>query len=326
MPLIDIAIPNYNYGRYLRSCVESVTSQGVESLRILIIDNASSDDSADIARSLAASDSRIELRLRDKNLGPHASFNEAIDWAQSRYFVILCADDILLPGSLSQFVSALDRHPEANLAFGPTLFRDDRSISLPSKRPRADCRVMAGRELLDVFCRTGRNPVDGPMAVVRTEAQKRVGCYNTALPHTDDAEMWMRFSLIGDAIEFADPMTITRIHGSNQSRVLSTVHHWNVAMEAAFDAFFARHGAAVPGAGRLHQVARRSLSDRAYWCAVSSLARGEPGTLQLFRFALRLRPTALFMPPLGRLLKDRSAWDKARAIIMRRKQPRPRAV
>ena len=59
MPSIDVAIPNYQYARYLRQCVQSVLSQDVRDLSLLIIDNASTDDSVAIARQLASKDSRI---------------------------------------------------------------------------------------------------------------------------------------------------------------------------------------------------------------------------------------------------------------------------
>src|SRR5690348_7689033 len=97
---IDVAIPNYNYGRYLRECIDSALMQDVENLRVLVIDNASTDESRDIAREIARADPRVEIRLREQNLGPHASFNEAIDWAASDYFTILCSDDCLAPGAL----------------------------------------------------------------------------------------------------------------------------------------------------------------------------------------------------------------------------------
>lgn len=102
MSTIDIVIPNYNYGRFLEGCVESVLGQNIPDMRILIIDNASTDDSVAIARSLAAANPRIETSLRPRNLGGHASFNEGIDWARADYFAIICADDVLSPGALAR--------------------------------------------------------------------------------------------------------------------------------------------------------------------------------------------------------------------------------
>jgi glycosyltransferase involved in cell wall biosynthesis len=61
MTSIDVAIPNYQYGRYLRECVESVLSQGVPELRVLIIDNASTDNSAEVAQQLAVDHARVHF-------------------------------------------------------------------------------------------------------------------------------------------------------------------------------------------------------------------------------------------------------------------------
>jgi glycosyltransferase involved in cell wall biosynthesis len=56
---IDIVVPCYNYGRYLRSCVRSILDQSGVVLRVLIIDDASSDETADVGRALAKEDSRV---------------------------------------------------------------------------------------------------------------------------------------------------------------------------------------------------------------------------------------------------------------------------
>jgi len=96
MATVDVAVPCYQYGDYLRGCVASVLSQDVSDLRIAIIDNASTDDSLRVARQLAAEDRRVEVIAHSTNLGQHASFNEAVDWAKSKYFMLLCADDLLV--------------------------------------------------------------------------------------------------------------------------------------------------------------------------------------------------------------------------------------
>src|SRR5271154_1711677 len=105
MPSVDVLVPNYQYGRFLRQSVSSILDQGIDDLRILIIDNASTDDSVQIARELAASDARIELRARPVNLGMHASLNEGVDWAAADYFTVVCSDDLLPPGALRRAVS-----------------------------------------------------------------------------------------------------------------------------------------------------------------------------------------------------------------------------
>ncbi len=118
MANIDIVIPSYQYGRYLGECITSILTQGVEDLRILVIDNASTDDSVEVARQFAAKDPRIEVRAREKNLGFHASLNEGIDWASGEYFLIVCADDLMAPGSLRRALTVLDENRDVSFVYG----------------------------------------------------------------------------------------------------------------------------------------------------------------------------------------------------------------
>ena len=101
MPSVDIVVPCYQHGRFLRDCVESVLSQGVEQVRVIIIDKPSTDDSVSVARDLAREDARVEIVAHPRNLGSHASFNQGIDLASADYVMVLCADDILSPGSFA---------------------------------------------------------------------------------------------------------------------------------------------------------------------------------------------------------------------------------
>ena len=77
MASIDVVIPCYNYARFLPECVGSVLSQDVGCLRVIIIDNASTDNSVSMAKQLAAMDPRVQVICHENNLGPRASFNDA---------------------------------------------------------------------------------------------------------------------------------------------------------------------------------------------------------------------------------------------------------
>lgn len=304
MPGIDIVIPSYNYGRYLADCVGSVQAQGIDDLRILIVDNASTDESRQVARRLAAMDRRIELRLYDVNRGAHASFNEGVDWAASDYFAILCADDLLAPNALRRAMRVMEANGNVHLAFGRTQFLSGaRQPVEETSSVFLHPQIIAGLDLLGEFCATGRSPIGGPTAVVRTCVQKQAGHYRRELAHTDDVEMWMRFCALGDAARIDAVQVQARIHPVNQSAVVSNVHKWNLEMEKAFDAFFSTYNPHVPDPEHLHRIARHSLADRAYWCALSHTVRREPGVLDLLKFALSRRPSLAFFPPVVSLLK-----------------------
>lgn len=318
---VDVAVPCYQYGRYLRECVTSVLTQGYRDLRVLIIDNASTDDSLEVAQQLAAEDRRVDVVAHRTNLGQHASYNEAIDWASSKYFIILCADDLLVPGCLARTVKIMEQHPDVGFAYGLAI-----SLRVPDPMPvfdadpgEASWRIVAGEDLIRQLCRQAAYLPPGTSAlVVRTATQKLAGYYRAELPHTDDLEMCLRVARLGPVAETKAPLAIVRSHGSNRSAFAGDDYSQNVLRferdpsffiwheedEAAFESFFAHEGRSLPEAARLRRRASRSLGERAYWSALAHLCRGQPGaSLDLFKFAFRRCPTAAILPPVSLLFR-----------------------
>lgn len=305
MASIDVVIPSYNYVHFLPGCVQSILDQDLPTIRVLIIDNASTDGSAEIAAEIARRDDRVEVLARRKNLGPHASFNAGIEWARSDYLLILCADDLLVQGALRRAVTTLDARPDMHLAYGKTYFTSGESPDPGALNMEGEPQwhFSTGHQLIERFCHSGRNHVSGPTAVVRTAVQKAVGYYRAHLRHTDDLEMWMRFALFGGAVETDAWQAISRVHAHNQSATVANTHDWNVEFEAAFRSFFAHEGADLPDARRLERMALSRLGARAYCSGLAHLARGEPGAMQLLRYALKARWPFGILPPVGYLVE-----------------------
>ncbi|MBA8878895.1 glycosyltransferase family 2 protein [Phyllobacterium myrsinacearum] len=306
MKSVDVVIPNYNYGRYLRGCIDSIRSQPVEELRILVIDNASTDESVAIARELAKTDPRIELLLRAENRGAHASFNDGIDWARSDYFLILCSDDYLAPGALPRALALMETHPDVHLTHGKTLFLAE--TAFPSGQIAAPPSSAAwakqdGMAFVETVCRSGRNFISGPTVIVRTAIQKKVGHYKPTLTHTDDLEMWLRFGLHGSVAQTQTIQAVARVHSVNQSASVRTLKQWSIEFEAAFRSFFESDGANLANADILFRHARHALNERAYWSAIAQFCRGEPGARDLLRHAINLRPSTAFLPPFSYLMR-----------------------
>jgi glycosyltransferase involved in cell wall biosynthesis len=309
---VDIAIPCYQYGAFLRDCVMSVLSQGIRDLRVLIIDNASTDNSLEVAQQLAAEDRRVEVVARRRNLGRHASFNEAIDWASSKFFTVLCADDLLAPGSLARAVSVMEQHPDVGFAHGRAVYlRPQDPMPVLDGTRKASWRIVAGRDLLEQFCRTAASQSDGCATLVRTVTQKLAGYYRTELPYSDDFEMWMRFARLGPAAATKSIQGIMRVHESSltlvarraeyrEGRDRLTLDLWRD--KAAFEVFFEHEGALLPDAARLQSLVERGFAERAYWSALANLLRGQPATsLDLLKFALRHRLRTAIVPPMSYL-------------------------
>ena len=98
MSTVSVIIPCYNYAHFLRECVESVVSQAGVEVHVLIIDDASADNTAEVAAELLAHHPGVEYRRHEKNCGHIATYNEGLAWASGDYTVLLSADDLLTPG------------------------------------------------------------------------------------------------------------------------------------------------------------------------------------------------------------------------------------
>lgn len=114
---IDVVVVNYNAGEAVIRCIESVLDQG-EPVSVTVIDNASTDGSADLVAALCAEREEVRLVRSDANPGFATAVNRAVGPQPRHYLLILNPDCEMRPGSLAALRSALDEDPRAALA-GP---------------------------------------------------------------------------------------------------------------------------------------------------------------------------------------------------------------
>jgi GT2 family glycosyltransferase len=299
---VDVIIPSYQYGRYLGDAISSVLCQGIAELRVLIIDNASTDDSVQIAHDFAARSNNVEVREHSTNLGYHASVNEGLDWAAGDYLVVLCADDLLPQGALVRAVSALEDNPRTAFAYGAFVHMTGfKQIPLPpTVSDAAAWRIQSGQQFVE-SC--SRKMVHSIAPLIRTRIQKKVGHFRPALRYTSDFEMLLRLACFGDVAATRAVQGVQRLHDSNVS-----MSFWKDPMLAiandliTFDSFFEHEGKSLPCAASIRGRARRSAGEQAYWKGLACIVRGERRAgIDLLRLAVRLAPRTMFVPPLGRL-------------------------
>ena len=203
----------------LPDAVRSVLSQEDVEVRVLIIDDASGDGSADVARALAEGDPRVEVRVHEQNRGNTRTPDEGVhSWASAEYLQVLDADDALTPGSLARACAVLDAHPNVGFVYSrPLAWRAGQPMpEAATSYPR--WIVHPGARWLRRRFAVGANCVPTPTAVVRTRVQLEVGELNHDIPHTADFEKWMRFALRADVAYLAGvDQGYSRIHGRNFS-------------------------------------------------------------------------------------------------------------
>lgn len=116
-PLVTVLIFNYNYGRYLRQCFDSVLAQTYDNIEISFSDNASEDDSWEVALEYARKyPDKVTVTRNRMNFGSDANFANCWANCRGKYFIELCSDDALLPEFVEKCVLALEAHPTAGFA------------------------------------------------------------------------------------------------------------------------------------------------------------------------------------------------------------------
>jgi hypothetical protein len=222
MSSVDLVVPCYRYGHFLRECVESALTQAGTEIRILIIDDASPDNTAEIATDLSKESPRVTFVRHVTNKGHIASYNEGIEWVSADYYMILSADDYLLPGALHRSAKLMEAHPALGFVFGRAITLIDGFGSDPTDSGdcEATCRIMSGLDFIKLS--GARNVVPTPTAVVRTELQKRVGGYRSELPHSGDMELWFRLAAHSSVGILGSPQAVYRRHSNNMSLLYTT--------------------------------------------------------------------------------------------------------
>lgn len=251
---VSVIVPCYNYGRFLADCVESVLRQPGVDVEILIIDDSSKDDSADVAAMLCRSESRVSCRRHERNRGHIATYNEGLQWASGTYTVLLSADDMLTPGSLQRATHLLDANPEAGLVYGSVAEFTTAHERPQPRLPVGDLQYLRHRGVawIESVCQHGTNPIVSPEVVVRTSLQRRLGGYRADLPDIADMDMWLRFAANSDVIELLDTdQAFYRVHSSAMHNRLSAYHDFQ-QRSAAFGYLFADYGDRFAPAVRLN--------------------------------------------------------------------------
>ena len=277
MSHVDVVVPCYNYGRYLAGCVGSVLEQPDVDVRVLIIDDCSSDDSAAIGRALSQADPRVEYRRHAVNAGHITTYNEGLlEWARGDYSLLLSADDLLAPGALARAVRIMETDPRIGMVYGrcPS-FSDERQLPQGMARAVGHTR-WSGRHWIAERCRAGHNVISSPEALVRGPVQRAVGGYRLELPHAGDLEMWMRIAARADvAYVKGPPQAYYRVHSSSMLRTRYRGKLTDLEQrKAAFDAFF-RHHTDLPNAQGMADLAARTLAREALWEACRAYDRDE---------------------------------------------------
>lgn len=124
-PTLSVLLPNYNHAEYLPKCLDEILSQSFADFELIIIDDASTDDSVAVLKSYARRDPRIRLYQNDKNAGVVATLNRCLAKARGEFVLGAASDDYVMPKYFDMAVKLLRAHPEAALVTGEVECKTD---------------------------------------------------------------------------------------------------------------------------------------------------------------------------------------------------------
>jgi glycosyltransferase involved in cell wall biosynthesis len=194
----------HNDGRYLRDAVESVLRQSVRDLELIVVDDASTDDTPEILASL--SDPRVGVITNDRQLGLAASLNRGLDRATGRYVARLDADDVALPDRLERQLVRI-----GDMAILGTAVLDIDESGRPGTLHRNPLGPRAVR-WLSFFS----SPFFHPTVLVARDALGDLR-YDPSYLESEDYELWTRLLTRADGANLAEPLVLKRVHAGQAS-------------------------------------------------------------------------------------------------------------
>jgi glycosyltransferase involved in cell wall biosynthesis len=185
MPKVSVAMSVYNCEEYLPACIDSVLSQTFQDFEFIIVDDGSTDRSAEIIKSYT--DSRIVF-LQQSNQGVATALNHALRFTNGEYVARQDADDISLPERFGKEVAFLDAHPEVAVVgtAAALIDRTGRKFSTFMPFVRHDRLV---KELKRGVC-----PLMHGAVMLRRTALTQYGLYKPVFNWMQDVELWLRLS------------------------------------------------------------------------------------------------------------------------------------
>ena len=272
---VGVIVPCYNHGHLLEPCVRSVLSQEEVDVRVMIMDDASTDTTEQVGKRLASEDPRVEYSRHDVNRGHIATYNAALAAVTGDYCLILSADDLLTPGALMRATHLMNAHPEVGLTYG----RDITFTYAPpfnTARHAEHCchRIMSYGDFLDRSCRLGHTPIQSPTAVVRTSLHRQIGSYLPALPFSGDTEIWLRMAAHAAVCELDADQGFRRLHANAMSRDYSPLRRLE-EQKKAFDIHFNAYRRVRPEIASLEPVLNRTIAQAAFWSGARAFDDGD---------------------------------------------------
>jgi len=186
-PSVTVVVPAYNVASYIREAVESALAQTVSNIEVLVIDDGSTDGTAD--RLEGFDDPRLMV-LWQPNGGLASARNAGIRSASAEFLAFLDGDDLWLPDKLEHHLASFAVHPEADVTYSLSKTIDDNGREIGFIVPHRGGEISYRELLVENVLR------NGSAAVLRTRVFEEAGWFDSDLVASTDLDMWLRIAAL----------------------------------------------------------------------------------------------------------------------------------
>ncbi len=212
---VSVVINNHNYGRFLRDAIDSALAQTYPDTEVVVVDDGSTDESADVIRSFS---DRVVARFKE-NGGQASAFNVGVAASSGDIVCFLDADDMFAAGKVERIVQTLERDPSAGYCYDRVVICD--AHMSPTSAPAVSDRAHVGDFRARI--RSGRLGRYLPMEIPATSGlsfRRSVLDRIYPMPESESCTMcenYMKYIAVGLTRGFFldTAMTFQRIHGDN---------------------------------------------------------------------------------------------------------------
>jgi glycosyltransferase involved in cell wall biosynthesis len=231
---ISVVIPCYNSASFLPQALQSVREQSRAVDEIIVVNDASTDDSGAVAR-----EAQVTCISLESNVGPGAARNRGISASTGDLIAFLDADDYWMPTHVDDVAGLLERFPESAVAFSRIRRFGEEDLVAPPHVPEGPPSNMFWRLIEE-------NIVAQSSAVVRRDILVRNGSYSSGLRYSEDYDLWLRLARRYPFVCTSEVTACYRVHPNQASRNVTEMvlgrwrvkhHFWSVAKKTETPAF-----------------------------------------------------------------------------------------
>lgn len=311
---LTVGMPVYNGARYLAESITSVLAQTYTDFQLLICDDCSTDDSAQIIHSFH--DPRITYVRNPHRMGLVENWNKCVSLSTGEYIYLWHQDDVMLPDNLRRKLEVLDAYPNVGYVHSNIEWIDEFRNTIRShyvKESARDYVVPGYFFFLWCLSRDG-NAVMCPSAMMRAECYARLGGYRKELPLACDYEFFMRLPLYYDVACIGEPLLQVRSHPASETHnfVRRGGDGWKQD-QLARKLILTEHSHRIPDRRLVAEIAVQALVREAIDRATRALEKPPTSSHDFFEAwryfwrAVRLRP--------GVVTRSDASWVLERLVL-----------